>query len=134
MASPVTLNPMSPDELRLLNEAEQMLRLRENPGFQRYHHYLKVAVSAAREELEKNRDPRFDAHLARVYRERKSVLDFADRCHQAIIDQRRESIKEFFRDLGIPEELIARNEDISLDFMTRLEAPNEAVTPPATRR
>lgn len=120
--------PLSPDDLGLLNTAEEMLQLSQTPAFRKFLAVMQQAVDAAHNELTANQDPRFDAHLARVYRERRQVLDFANQYMAAVIAKRRDTIKELLRNMNIPESMVERNQDISLNFLNthfNPEARNE---------
>jgi hypothetical protein len=111
---------MSAEELRLLKEASEVQNLRNSPAFVKVHRAMETAVAVALNDLEINTNPHADAYYKLIWQSRKHLLATIDEFIDGIIQQRRDTIQEFFRSLGIPEDRIAQNLDANLDFLERI--------------
>lgn len=112
-------------ELSVINEAEELAELRQRPAFKRIHAVLQSVADAARTEMEQNGDPRWDGILVRAYRERKRVVDFLMQYMDAVIANRRSTVIELLKSMGVSEEAALRNQDMSLSFLTEHGGPLE---------
>jgi hypothetical protein len=112
--------PMTTEELRLLKEASEVQALRDSSAFIKVHRALETAVAVALNDLEINTNPHADAYYKIIWQSRKHMLATMDEFIDGIIQQRRDTVQEFFRALGIPEDRIAQNLDANLDFLERL--------------
>jgi hypothetical protein len=109
---------MNADELRLLKEASEVQNLRNSPAFIKVHRALELAVAVALNDLEINTNPHADAYYKLIWQSRKHMLATIDEFIDGIIQQRRDTVREFFRSLGIAEDRITQNLDADLDFLT----------------
>lgn len=117
--------PISPEELKLISEAKELADLRRLPVFNRLMLVVQQAVDAARDDLLYNVDPRMKDRLVAEYCARNRMKDFINHYIDAVASNRRETVKELFRAIGISEDLIEHNLDASLDFlMPQTEAQN----------
>jgi hypothetical protein len=111
-------NPLlTPDELRRLLEAEEVKALRSSKHFNKVLVVWKELVDAAHTAMETNPNPKLDTHYMNAWRERKAMFDFTIKWFNEIEMNRRDTIKELFAEMGIDEDRIQRNLDISLDFL-----------------
>lgn len=108
---------MTADELRLLKEAQEVQQLRNSPAFIKVHRVLETAVQVALNDLEINTNPHADSYYKLIWQSRKHLLTVLDEFIDGVIQQRRDTVAEFFRSLNIAEETIAKNLDASLDFL-----------------
>lgn len=120
-----TTPKLTAKELSVLNEAEELAEMRQRPAFQRIATVLQSVADAARTEMEQNGDPRWDGILVRAYRERKRVVDFLQQYIDAVIANRRSTVIELLKSMGVPEDVAERNQDMSLSFLMQQGGPLE---------
>lgn len=123
----MTVKPgLSPDQLRQIQDAERMQALRHDLSFNSVMGMLKECVDAAHTELERNENPRLDAWYKHIWLERKKMLDAINTYIDLVTQKRRDAVAELLRELGVPEDRIARNLDLSFQDLSFLnpEASN----------
>lgn len=108
---------LSSEEMKLLQEAQQIQQLRESLPFQKVYYALKMTVLQAQNDLEANTNPHADAYYKLIWQSRKHMLDAIDAFIDATIAKRREAIQEFLRSFNVDEDLIERNLDNPLSFL-----------------
>lgn len=119
------LSNMNAKELKAFNDAEEIGNLRRMPAFNKIMAVLDAAVDAATTTIKTNHDPRLDTPLRIALQEREAMRTFIHQYIDAVVAQRRDTVRDLLISLGIDIETAERNMDMSLTFLTQhMEATN----------